>query len=61
MRASLLEIKGTDKPRGYSIVKNTGAWLDSLGSGILFEKCILGFLKGLIWTIVKVDKNDSYG
>ena len=32
-------------PRGHSIVKKTGGWLDSLGSGILVGKDILGFFK----------------
>ena len=35
------------KPRGHSIVKNTGGWLDSLGSGILVGKDILGFFKNI--------------
>ena len=30
---------------GHSTVKNTGGWLDSLGSGILVGKDILGFFK----------------
>ena len=32
---------------GHSIVKNTGGWLDSLGSGILVGKDILGFYKNI--------------
>ena len=32
---------------GHSIVKNTGGWLDSLGSGILVGKDILGFFKNI--------------
>ena len=39
---------------GPSIVKNTGGCLDSLGSGILFVKYILGFFQ-------KIDLDDSYG
>ena len=36
-------------PRGHSVVKNTGGggWLDSLESGILVGKDILGFLKNI--------------
>ena len=35
-------------PRGgHSIVKNMGGWLDSLGSGILVGKDILGFFKNI--------------
>ena len=34
-------------PGGHSLVKNTGGWLDSLGSGILFGKGILGFFKNI--------------
>ena len=36
-------------PGGHSIVKNTGegGWLDSLGSGILVGKDILGFFKNI--------------
>ena len=34
-------------PGGHSIVKNTGGWLDSLGSGILVGKDILGFYKNI--------------
>ena len=35
-------------PRGgHSIVKNTGGWLNSLGSGILVGKDILGFFKNI--------------
>ena len=36
-------------PGGHSIVKNTGGgdWLDSLGSGVLVEKDILGFFKNI--------------
>ena len=37
----------SNKLRGHSIVKNTGGWLDSLESGILFKKYILGFLKNM--------------
>ena len=40
-------------PRGHSIVKNTGGWLDSLGSGILVEKIFWGSSKILIWTNVR--------
>ena len=32
---------------GHSIVNNTGGWLDSLGSGILVGKDILGFFKNI--------------
>ena len=32
---------------GHSIVKNTGGWLDSLGSWILVGKDILGFYKNI--------------
>ena len=32
-------------PGGHSTVKNTGGWLDSLGSEILVGKDILGFFK----------------
>ena len=32
---------------GHSIVENTGGWLDSLGSGILVGKDILGFFKNI--------------
>ena len=32
---------------GHSIVKNTGGWLNSLGSGILVGKDILGFFKNI--------------
>ena len=32
---------------GHFIVKNTGGWLDSLGSGILVGKDILGFYKNI--------------
>ena len=36
------------KPQGrHSIVKNTGGWLDSLGSGILVGKDVLGFFKNI--------------
>ena len=34
-----------DPQGGHSIVKNTGGWLNSLGSGILVGKDILGFFK----------------
>ena len=38
----------TTSPGGHSIVKNTGGgWLDSLGSGILVGKDILGFGKNI--------------
>ena len=40
-------------PRGHSIVKNMGGWLDSLGSGILVEKIFWGSSKILIWTNVR--------
>ena len=40
-------------PGGHSIVKNTGGWLDSLGSGILVEKMFWGSSKILIWTNVR--------
>ena len=40
-------------PGGHSIVKNTGGWLDSLGSGILVEKIFRGSSKILIWTNVR--------
>ena len=41
-------------PRGgHSIAKNTGGWLDSLGSGILVEKIFWGSSKILIWTNVR--------
>ena len=36
---------------GHSIVKNTGGWLDSLGSG--WENIFWGSSKILIWTIVR--------
>ena len=36
-----------------TIVKNTGGWLDSLGSGILVEKIFWGSSKILIWTNVR--------
>ena len=37
-----------NSPRGHSIDKNTGGgWLDSLGSGILVGKDILGFFKNI--------------
>ena len=32
-------------PGGHSIVKNTGGWLDSLGSGILVGKRYFGVLQ----------------
>ena len=32
---------------GHSIVKNTGGWLDNLGSGIWLGKDILGFFKNI--------------
>ena len=38
---------GLPGPRGHSIVKNTGGWLDSLWSGILVGKDILGFFKNI--------------
>ena len=31
----------------HSITKNTGGWLDSLGSGILVEKIYFGFFKNI--------------
>ena len=40
-------------PGGHSIVKNTGGWLDSLGSGILVEKIFWGSSKILVWAIVR--------
>ena len=40
-------------PGGHSIAKNTGGWLDSLGSGILVEKIFWGSSKILIWTNVR--------
>ena len=40
--------------RGHSIVKNTGGWLDSLGSGILVGKVHFGFFKN-------IDLNNSWG
>ena len=41
-------MKRSLNPGGHSIVKNTGGgWLDSLGSGILVGKDILGFFKNI--------------
>ena len=34
-------------PGGHSTVKNTGGWLDNLGSEILIGKDILGFFKNI--------------
>ena len=44
-----LVIHHAEQPRGgHSIVKNMGGgWLDSLGSGILVGKDILGFYKNI--------------
>ena len=49
--AALLKVNAQGKnlgvvsPGGHSIVKNTGGWFDSLGSGILVGKDILGLQK----------------
>ena len=34
-------------PGGHSMLKIRGGWLDSLGSGILVGKDILGFFKNI--------------